>query len=344
MANKSVTTVKKVEESAVDTLKPNSMPAGPDPKSKLSALAAVIGALSEVDKGDTNLFDKVQSVVVAAGRAGLDTSEKNKASISTKPSDASPSPTFADMAGQVKAAAREEVQDMFSGQELSEEFRDKAAMIFETALEARLKLEVVRIEEENTKTLTEYESQLEDKVVAKVGQHIDYVVEQWVEDNAVAIESSLTANLTREFIEGMKQLFAEHYIDIPEDKVDVVGALSKKVDELSATVEKLLGENANLKEQVGSNATDEVFDEVSKGLAATQVEKLRTLSEGIEHKTPDEFKKKLEVIRENYFKKKEGEVQPLNEGVEGTDPPKTEGTRPASMQRYVDSIARGSRR
>ncbi len=336
---------KGLEEGAIDTLKPGAMPGGPDPKSKLDILSSVIGALAEVDKGSLpNLFDKVQSTVVAAGRAGLDTSEKNKASISAKPSDASPAPTWSDMAGIVKSYSKEEISAAFAGSELSEEFKEKATLIFETALEARVKLEVQRIEEENEKVLTEFEEELEKEIVEKIDVHMNHVVDAWLEENAVAIESTLRSDLTAEFIDGLKKLFTEHYINVPEEQADVVEGLSLKVDELSAQVEKLMGENQKLKEQVGDRTREEVVEEMTKGLATTQVEKIKTLAEGVEYKDRDDLSKKMKVIIENYFPTGKKAPQPLNEGTEGTDPEKPSGAKPSSMDVYADAITRSIRR
>ncbi|NDC95872.1 hypothetical protein EB118_18635 [bacterium] len=217
-----------------------------------------------------------------------DSSTSNKSSIAAKPSAASPS-------------MKEHIDAIFKGEDLSEDFRAKATTIFEAAVSVQLKEEVNRLEEEYQELLEQSFKNLTEELVEKVDQYMTYAVEQWMQDNQVAIESSIKTEISEGFITGLKSLFEEHYIEIPEDKVDVLGEMASKVDELEEKLNASIKENIQLKSQLSENTRDKILADVSEGLAATQVEKLAALAEGVDFDTPENFKKKLEIVKDNYF-------------------------------------------
>jgi len=201
-----------------------------------------------------------------------------------------------------KAKMKEDVDALFSDDAtISEEFKSKVSTIFE----ARVADRVTQIEEE---TEAKYAGMLEEAVESirsdlteKVDDYLSYVVEQWMKDNEIAIESGLRSELTEDFIAGMRNLFAEHYIDVPAEKVDLVDELAGKVEELESKLNEEIERAVDLKKSLVESRKVEMTREVCEGLTATQVEKIKSLAESVEFSTEDEYKQKLETIRENYF-------------------------------------------
>jgi len=201
-----------------------------------------------------------------------------------------------------KAKMKEDVDALFSDDAtISEEFKSKVSTIFE----ARVADRVTQIEEE---TEAKYAGMLEEAVESiradlteKVDDYLSYVVEQWMKDNEIAIESGLRSELTEDFIAGMRNLFAEHYIDVPAEKVDLVDELAGKVEELESKLNEEIERAIDLKKSLVESRKVEMTREVCEGLTDTQVEKIKSLAESVEFSTEDEYKQKLETIRENYF-------------------------------------------
>jgi len=266
-----------------------------------------------------------------------DTAAKNKASIAAKPSAAS-------------SSMKEEIDGLF-GDDLSEEFKDKASIIFEAAVASRIAEERTALEEEFAAKQAELEesfevakAELSEELSEQVSDYLDYVVEQWMEANEVAIESSLNTIIAEEFIEKLKGLFEESYITVPKEKIDLVAEMAERVEELEATLNGAIEENIELSKLVEASAQKDVFDQVAEGLAMTQVEKLRTLAEGVEFDTIDTYRTKLEIVKEQYFGEKkavaaklieETEIVELDESV--VTPAKTVA---GPVANYVSAIAR----
>jgi len=208
-----------------------------------------------------------------------------------------------DMSAQNKAtiATKEHLEAMFNGEDLSEDFRAKATTIFEAAIEARVAQEVQSIEEQYTQQLEEAISEVASELTAKLDDYLDYCVEQWMKENEVAIEHSLKSEITEDFMEGLKDLFAENYIEIPEDKLDVLEQLTAKVEELENKLNDSITENIEMMKSLDGYNQQEVFHSVAEGLALTQVEKLRQLAEGITFEDSHSYQKKLLLVKENYF-------------------------------------------
>lgn len=218
-----------------------------------------------------------------------DAAASNKATVAAKPSAASPS-------------MKENIDAIFNGEEeLSEDFRLKATTIFEAAVSAQVKEEVSKLEEQYQQKLDESVEEVTKDLVGKVDQYMTYATEQWMEENKVAIESALRSEITEDFIQGLKSLFEQHYIEIPQDKVDVLGQMAQKVEELEQRLDQVIAENSQLKGQLDENTREKILADVSEGLAATQIEKLAALAEGVDFDSPETFKKKMEIVKENYF-------------------------------------------
>ena len=250
-----------------------------------------------------------------------------------------------DMVAKHKGSMAEDVDALFNGESLSEEFRTKATTIFEAAVQSRVEAIVENVIAENDEVLAEAYEEIKNQLTEQVDEYLNYVVEQWVEQNQVAIETGLRAELTEDFINGLKNLFAEHYIEIPEEKVDVAEELAVKVVELEESVATLSEESAAkikaLTEELNVAKRNEAIRKICEGLTEVQVEKMKSLAEGVEFTTEGEFNNKLAVIRENYFplNKVKSEVTALQETTVEEDKPEVAEVH-GLMSHYVKAIAK----
>lgn len=294
------------------------------------------GDKDQGDKASEKVAGEVQDTDMQNNTAMTgDASAKNKATIATKASAAS-------------ASMKEEIDGLF-GDDLSEEFKLKATTIFEAAVSGRIAEERTALEEEYATKTTELEEsfvkqkeELVEELSAQVSDYLDYVVEQWMEDNQVAIDSSLNAQIAEEFIQKLKVLFEESYIQVPEEKLDVVQELAAKLEAIEEQLNGVIAENIELRSVVEANNQDEIFDEVSEGLALSQVEKFRTLAEGVEYDSAETYRKKLEIVKDQYFTEKKAATKTIEEQemveLDEEVVPQVKTTGPVSN--YVSAIAR----
>ena len=307
-----------VEESAAsETLKPN--------PSKAEMLATFTSLMSQLGKED--LSKLMNDALAQIGKEAEKT-----------PSATAPGKTG--MGQMPKISVKEDVAEMFAGEELSEEFMDKASTLFEAAVSARVTLEKVRIEEEHEAMLTEAVEAIQEETTSKVDQYLDYVVDQWMEENKIAIEKSLRTEIAEDFISKLHDLFTESYISVPEEEVDVLGELGAQIAELEQKLDESLNQNIELRSVINEAEKETAFDEISEGLVATQVEKFRTLAEGIDFTDVESYRKKLGVIKEQYFSNKTKTTS--NIVAEETDEP-LEDAKPVAlgeMANYVSAISR----
>lgn len=217
-----------------------------------------------------------------------DSAGSNKSSIATKPSAAS-------------SSMKEDVAAMLNGEDLSEDFKEKATVIFEAAVTARINEVTADLEEQYNSALAEEVASISEELNGKVNQYMDYVVEQWMLENQVAIQHSLKNEITENFISKLKGLFEESHISIPEEKFDVVEALQIEVSETQERLDKVMEENMALKGELSESTRAKILASVTEGLAATQAEKLVALAEGVEFDSAEQYRKKLEIVKENYF-------------------------------------------
>ena len=233
---------------------------------------------------------------------------------------------------------RSELASIF-GEDISEEFKTKATSIFEAAVVARVNHEMEKIvdklEEQNSAQLQEYK----DTLVEKVDNYLNYVVEQWMEENQVAVENGLRSEITEEFITGLKTLFKENYIEVPEEKYDVIDDLSTKVDTLASELDESINDNIELAKQLVELKKEKIFEEQTSDLASTEVEKLRKLIESVEFESDELFAEKVSVIKENYFPKesKKSAEDTLLEEVSHKQPQFESND---IMSKYVEALSR----
>lgn len=241
----------------------------------------------------------------------------------------------AERAEEIKAALKavggvsEDMTALFSGTDLSEDFKTKAATIFEAAVLARALAVVEKIEKDVLAAAEEAVEETHAEIAEQIENYLNLMVPEWVSQNEVAIESGLRAEVVEGFISGMKNLFAEHYIDIPAEKVDVVASQEDEIEELTDKVNEALNKNAELQKQINEAQKQQILNKVCEGLTATQSEKVKTLAEGVEFVTADEYEKKIGVLKEGYastpkVKDSKTNMVALTESADGAVPQKTQ--------------------
>jgi len=205
-----------------------------------------------------------------------------------------------------------DVSALIEGEELSDEFKDKASAIFEAAVISRVKTEFSRLQEEFETKLEEQVEEAKDVMVEKLDEYLDYVVEQWIQENQIAIESGLKNEITESFISGMKSLFESHYIDVPEEKRDIFSELAEQVESNESRMNDLFEANIELRKQLTEMRKTLIIKTASEGMTDTDAERLFELSEDISYTSDESFVKKINHIKESYFSK-DGKAKPIVE-------------------------------
>jgi len=234
----------------------------------------------------------------------------------------------------------EDVHALTEGEDLSEEFQSKAATIFEAAVKSKLRSEVARIESAKAVEVAEEVEAVRAELTEKVDAYMNYVVEEWMKENEIAIERGLKGEIAEDFITGLKDLFTEHYIDVPDEKYDILESQSTKIDELEAKINEQIEKNAELKSANAHLVRESVFAEVSADLAATEVEKLKSLAEDVEFTTEESFKEKLDTLKESYFPKATTIAESVDSESEGSESYDTTG----AMAAYMAAISKNVKR
>ena len=208
---------------------------------------------------------------------------------------------------------KEDVDALTSGEDLSEEFKAKAATIFEGAVKAKLVEEIEKLESEYETKVDEKVSEVKEEIVDKVDAYLNYVVEEWMKENELAIEKGLRNEITEDFIGGLKSLFESHYINVPQEKYDVIESQAAEIEKLKEEVNQTIEKNVELNQKVSENNRQEIINDVSSDLAATEAEKLGKLAESIEYKDAESFRKGVETLKNSYYPTKEASDTESNE-------------------------------
>ena len=236
----------------------------------------------------------------------------------------------------------EDIAAAFSGSDLSEEFKTKATEIFQTAVVSAVNMKLAEIAEQAEGDHEEEMNSINKELTSKIDQYLDYVVEEWMKENKLAVESGLRSEVTENFLTGLRDLFAEHYVDIPEEKVQVVEELADEVEQLTATVNEEMQKNIELKKQIEKFEREIAFVEVSEGLTEIQIAKFESLAEAVDYDNAESYKEKLETIRKSFFERNE-EVKEkkttLDEEFIDTNETESKVIDP-SMQSYSAAISR----
>jgi len=231
----------------------------------------------------------------------------------------------------------EDVNALLGGEELSEEFREKAKVVFEAALNSKVSEISEALEAQYEIKLEEAKEGLKEALTERVDSYLEYVAEEWMTENELAIEHGLKTEMTESFLSGMKGLFEEHYVTIPEDKYDVLESMVAKLDDMETKLNEQIDKNMGLNKRLAESSADVVLSIVSEGLAETQKEKLAVLAENVEFESEEEYREKLETLKESYFSRSpvsnSEAPQTLSEGVDTTDAPVSSG-----MEAYLRTL------
>ena len=213
----------------------------------------------------------------------------------------------------------EDVNALLHGEDLSEEFQEKARMIFESALRSKVNEIRESLEVQYEEKLIEEVLVIKEELEERLDAYLEYVAEEWVDENTLAIETGLKEELTESFLGGLKQLFEEHYVEIPEEKYDVLENMVGKLDDMETKLNEQIERNIQLNKRLSESVADRIFDEISEGLATTQKEKLASLSESVEFESEIEYRGRLETLKESYFPSRvvssSATTETLSEGV-----------------------------
>ena len=230
----------------------------------------------------------------------------------------------------------DDVNALLGGEELSEEFKAKAKTIFETALKTKVAEVRKLLEQQYEEKLGEEILEAKDALAERVDSYLEYVADEWFTENQLAVENGLKEELTQSFLGGMKSLFEEHYVQIPEDKYDVLESMVEKLDDMESKLNEQIEKNITLNKRLAESVADGILDEVSEGLASTQKEKLASLAESVEFESENNYREKLETLKQSYFAQKSSpavKTETLSEGLEAS-PESVEG----SMAAYLKTL------
>ena len=238
----------------------------------------------------------------------------------------------------------EDVEALLAGEELSEDFQEKARTIFETAIKAKVAEVQEELKAQYESTLEEEVSTIKEELTDRVDAYLEYVAEEWMTENQLAVESGIKAEMTESFLTGMKGLFEEHYVNIPEEKYDVLSTMVEKLDEMEDKLNEQIKSNIALNQRLAESVADVIFSEVCEGLALSQKEKLASLAENVEFDSEDTYREKLVTLRKSYFPENAGaqrdESENISESTQESIKPQVTGL----MESYLDTLTRVSKK
>ena len=262
----------------------------------------------EMPAGLKKYLDKKDDSKKDEKKESMDDKEKEKVNASYKSEDADAEKKDEKVKEEKEKDidVKEHVDALVAGDDsLSEEFKQKAATVFEAAIKSKVKEIAEDIQADYDKKLTEETSKSKDELVEKVDSYLAYVVEEWMKENELALERGIKGEIAEDFISGLKKLFEDHYIDVPDEKYNVLEDQSSKIDELNKKLNESIEKNVELSKENGEHKRQNIIDEASKELADTQKEKFNKLAEEVEYSNEEDFKSKVATIKESYFGKKE---------------------------------------
>ena len=233
----------------------------------------------------------------------------------------------------------DDVNALLGGEELSEEFREKAKLVFETALNSKVAEVKEALEAKYQETLEEKIAEEKTALSERVDSYLEYVADEWFTENTLAVEQGLKTELTESFLSGMKGLFEEHYVSIPEDKYDVLESMVEKLDDMETKLNEQIEKNVGLNKRLGESVANGILESVSDGLAATQKEKLASLAESVEFESEESYREKLETLKESYFASKGTPTSNTENLSEGVDNSAGSGSHSPSMDAYLKSLS-----
>ena len=242
-----------------------------------------------------------------------------------------------------KIDVEEDIKALLEGEELSEEFQDKARTIFETAIKSKVSELKEELKKEYEQSLTEEVASIKEEIEDRSDAYLEYVAQEWLEENQLAVEHGLKTEMTESFLTGMKSLFEDHYVTIPEEKYDVLNSMVEKLDEMEDKLNEQINKNVALTKRLSESTADVILADVSEGLAVSQKEKLASLAENVEFDSEETYREKLGTLRESYFPANPGTPRNHSENLsEGTEAPQAAPT--GLMETYLQTMNRVSKK
>ncbi len=242
-----------------------------------------------------------------------------------------------------KIDVEEDIKALLEGEELSEEFQDKARTIFEAAIKSKVSELKEELKKEYEQSLTEEVASIKEEIEDRSDAYLEYVAQEWLEENQLAVEHGLKTEMTESFLTGMKSLFEDHYVTIPEEKYDVLNSMVEKLDEMEDKLNEQINKNVALTKRLSESTADVILADVSEGLAVSQKEKLASLAENVEFDSEETYREKLGTLRESYFPANPGTPRNHSENLsEGTEAPQAAPT--GLMETYLQTMNRVSKK
>ena len=303
----------------------------------------VITVTSDSMEGAKGTKNAGKSAAAPVGKAPVPSTKPSDASAKMEETESNDETIAEEETSETKYDFSQDVDALVSGEELSEEFRVKAATIFEAAVTSRVNDEVKSLQEAFEESLTEEVEKIKTDLAEKVDDYVSYATKQWIEENALAVEHGIKNEMAESFFKGLKDLYVEHNFTVPEEKFNLLDGMTGELDEMEKKLNEQIDTNIALQKRIGEYSKMEIVNDAATGLAETQKEKLASLAEGVEFENEEDFRKKIETIKESYFTRKAEVAEQAKEPTEEASQPLVESTVSGTMGKYVDALARWSK-
>ena len=303
----------------------------------------VITVTSDSMEGAKGTKNAGKSAAAPVGKAPVPSTKPSDASAKMEETESNDETIAEEETSETKYDFTQDVDALVSGEELSEEFRVKAATIFEAAVTSRVNEEVKSLQEAFEESLTEEVEKIKTDLAEKVDDYVSYATKQWIEENALAVEHGIKNEMAESFFNGLKDLYVEHNFTVPEEKFNLLDGMTGELDEMEKKLNEQIDTNVALNKRIGEYSKMEIVNDAATGLAETQKEKLASLAEGVEFENEEDFRKKIETIKESYFTRKAEVAEKATEPTEEASAPLVESTVSGTVGKYVDALARWSK-
>ena len=303
----------------------------------------VITVTSDSMEGAKGTKNAGKSAAAPVGKAPVPSTKPSDASAKMEETESNDETIAEEETSETKYDFSQDVDALVSGEELSEEFRVKAATIFEAAVTSRVNDEVKSLQEAFEESLTEEVEKIKTDLAEKVDDYVSYATKQWIEENALAVEHGIKNEMAESFFKGLKDLYVEHNFTVPEEKFNLLDGMTGELDEMEKKLNEQIDTNIALQKRIGEYSKMEIVNDAATGLAETQKEKLASLAEGVEFENEEDFRNKIETIKESYFTRKAEIAEEAKEPTEEASQPLVESTVSGTMGKYVDALARWSK-
>ena len=310
-----------------------------------SLKSATVKTVQDIVNKGAAAADKMQSIGTEVLKQGDNPEAEESAEVvAEEPTKEETTVSEEEVKEEPTVNVEEDLAALFGGEELSEEFQQKAKTIFEAAVNSKVAVVKEEMSTEYEKTLSEHLESVKAELVECTDAYLEYVADEWLKENAIEVEHGLKTEMTESFLQGMKSLFEDHYVSIPDDKYDVLESMVNKLDDMEGKLNEQIEKNISLNKRLGESTADGIFSEVSEGLAETQKEKLKSLSEGVEFEGEKAYREKLVTLKESYFPsgtkaQVSNKSETISEGISNESGPDVS----ASMGTYLQALQMGKK-